>query len=1107
MAAAQPGLLARYIRRLVAVPVAASDAELLQRFLARQDEEAFAALLQRHGPMVWSVCRRVLRHTEDAEDAFQATFLVLLHRAGSIQKRSAVGSWLYGVAYRIAARAREATARRQMRERTIIERSPTDPLMDVTGSELRELLDEELNRLPEKYRAPFVLCCLEERTKAEVAQQLGWKEGTVSSRLARARDLLRSRLTRRGVALSGGLIAMRLSEETTLAAVPSALGAATQRMAVLVAAGEAASPPVTVLAKGMLEAMHLARWKIAAALLTLSLLSGGAGLVAYQNRAGQPDAVPQPALQADNAQAEDKTRIGADLFGDPLPAGALARLGTVRLRHGTNTWSVAYSPDGRTLASSGSNYEPFLRLWDSSSGQEIRGNRTGAAATKDRVLFGHGMSAIAYSPDGKLLVAGNMFFNQVSAWDTKSGQSVRGYSSLGKEPNGGVTCVAFSPDDKLIAWGSYDKTVSLAETLTGKTRFTLPQQIGSVHAVSFTADGANLIWAGQDKAIHVCDVKSGREVRRLDRHDKRVTQLRVNADGTRLASGDDGGLVRLWDLATGHLAFSCPGHSGQITGLIFTRDGKQLLSSSRDKTVRFWDVATGRALRTMPVQGIDVSSMTLSPDGRRLAVSGFEQSITVFDMASGTEILPGQGHRGWVLAAHFSPDGTTIATGSSDGTLRLWDARTGKELRTLIRDAEGWFIDFAYAPDGKTLAASAYGNEWYLLDASTGRVLRRLTEPDGHIYDVRYLPDGKTVATFSLTDNAKSYRLTLWNSATGEKIRSVPFKHWGAYAFSPDGTVMATGNESLTLCETRTGKALHTAPGRRAESIAFTPDGRTLVLSDQDGSMELWDLARWRSRRQRNVGAPNGLRHPNRLVLSPDGRLAAAIDLGPRVKVREVATLGEVCSYQGHTDGVNNVEFAPDGRTLLTSSGDGSVLVWDFLGLASKSAGTSSPLTEAALTNLWSDLSDEDAARAYRAVAVLARAPRQSVPFLRDHLRPARHHDERELVQWAADLNDPRFAVRQKAMQELARAEGTAEAVLRRTLATRPALEARQRIEQLLGRIEEGPDHRSRRALAVLEYVNTEEARQVLQTLAGGAPGTWLTAEAHAALVRLKSRP
>jgi RNA polymerase sigma factor (sigma-70 family) len=267
-----------------------TDAQLLQRFVSRQDEAAFAALVKRHGPMVLAVCRRVLHDAHDADDAFQATFLVLVRKAATLAQPDLLANWLYGVAYRVAVKARANAARRIEYERRTPPMPLVDPMLDVAGRELRSVLDAEMSHLPEKYRAPLVLCYLEGKTNEEAARQLGWPTGSISGRLARARELLRKRLVRRGLALSTGFFAMLLSKSSAAAAVPESLLDCTVRGAVFFthatpAAASAVSPSVSALAEEILEAMRLStlKKKLARllAVLVVALMGLGSVGVAY----------------------------------------------------------------------------------------------------------------------------------------------------------------------------------------------------------------------------------------------------------------------------------------------------------------------------------------------------------------------------------------------------------------------------------------------------------------------------------------------------------------------------------------------------------------------------------------------------------------------------------------------------------------------------------------------------------------------------------------------------------------------------------------------------------------------------------------------------------
>jgi RNA polymerase sigma factor (sigma-70 family) len=253
-----------------------TDGQLLARFSAVRDEASFAALVRRHGPMVLGVCLRVLRHEQDAEDAFQATFIVLARKAGSLSNGEALGSWLFGVAHRTALEARAACLRRRARERQVRD-MPHPEVAPAEAQDWRPLLDHELSRLPEKYRSAVVLCDLECLSRREAARQLRLPEGTLSSRIATARRMLAKRLSRYGLSLSGGALATVLTTEAS-AAVPAPLAAS----AVKVAVGQAVAATAAVaLSKEVIKTMLFAKLKLAVgAVMVLAAL--GAGGVAYQ---------------------------------------------------------------------------------------------------------------------------------------------------------------------------------------------------------------------------------------------------------------------------------------------------------------------------------------------------------------------------------------------------------------------------------------------------------------------------------------------------------------------------------------------------------------------------------------------------------------------------------------------------------------------------------------------------------------------------------------------------------------------------------------------------------------------------------------------------------
>jgi RNA polymerase sigma factor (sigma-70 family) len=288
--------------------LALPDADLLERYILQRDEAAFEALLHRHGPLVFGVCRRLLYNAHDAEDAFQATFLILARKAGSVVPRSQVGNWLYGVAYRVAARARKLACRRA-REQLGKDLTAVPSREKPSEPDLPPLLHAEVERLPDKYRSPIVLCYLEGKTNEEAARLLQWPIGTVKIRLSRARELLRSRLALRGVALSAGLLtANAMTAPASAALLQGTFQAALSFAAGSAVVGGAASAQALALTKGELQTMFLSKLKlVAAAVLSVAVVAGAGGL-AYHGLAVEPQAKDEK--KADKPKDDKEAILG-----------------------------------------------------------------------------------------------------------------------------------------------------------------------------------------------------------------------------------------------------------------------------------------------------------------------------------------------------------------------------------------------------------------------------------------------------------------------------------------------------------------------------------------------------------------------------------------------------------------------------------------------------------------------------------------------------------------------------------------------------------------------------------------------------------------------------
>jgi RNA polymerase sigma factor (sigma-70 family) len=564
-----------------------TDAELLQQYLEDADGAAFAALVRRHGPMVLGVCRRVLRHEQDAEDAFQATFLVLARKAGSVVPPAAVGNWLYGVAFRAAQKSREAAARRRARERRARPRQAEAGL-----PERHEDLDREVARLPDVYRAAVVLCDLQGLSRKEAARRLGCPEGTLSSRLAKARRLLARQL--------GGPAAVVTLLASAGAATRAACPAWLVRPACAAAHG-AVSAQVRTLTREVMNAMLLSKFRGVAALVLLAcVVAAGVGALAF--------ARPGPA-------ADDK----AD---EAKPAGPAEAVAVRRfVGHTDGVMVVAFSPDGKRALSGGACYgdgDPTVRLWDVATGKELR------------CLQGHqlGVYGLAFLPGGKQAVSGS-HDGTIRFWDLETGKELKvlhGHQDT-------VYGLAVSPDGKTLLSGGEDTTVRLWDVATGKELRRFEGHTDKVRAVAFSPDGKQVLTGGlfSDPSLRVWDVKTGAELSKYDVGGDGVGSVAFSPDGKLALAGGTDSVVHVYDLKTGDER-RFEGHTAQVHGAAFSPDGKRILSGSYDGTVRLWDVASGKEVCRFFGHTNWVWPVAFSPDGKYALSGSLDKTIRLWKL-------------------------------------------------------------------------------------------------------------------------------------------------------------------------------------------------------------------------------------------------------------------------------------------------------------------------------------------------------------------------------------------------------------------------------------------------------------------------------------------
>ncbi len=1108
---AEKGLrtVVQHARQLVALDVAGSlsDRELLDRYVRCRDEAAFTALVQRHTAMVLGVCRRVLKHGQDAEDAGQATFLVLARTATSIHKRTALASWLYGVAYRISRKMHTAQARRRAR-RAPGGTGPCNPTHDATWREVQAALDEALMSLAEKYRAPLVLCYLEERTRDEAAQLLGLTLSTLRGRLERGRGQVRADLARRGITLSGGLLLAALTADTGSAAVPAAFAAAAVRAAFARSVGPAAAR-VALLADGAVKTVAPIKIVIAFALLVVLGLGAGAGMIGQPNeRADEPatDSVQlAPAAEAQPPQAERRDR-----YGDPLPPDAVARLGTIRFRPGGHVDSVAFMPDGKQLVAFGP--ENDLSVWDAATGKELLRHHTaetgkGIRLRRDALL----------TPDGRHVVTLERSFDKgewIRIRDRVDLKLIREFAveSL-DDPR-------LTPDGKhLIALRSDDHSdVEIWDLEAGKRVRSWRVNEAGVWRLDLARDGKTVATAGADTTIRVWDVATGRLIREIAGLAKAANILALAPNGELVATAsfsyDPSELrkfgpfkvfpwdnrIHIWDVASGkqlcQLQMEARGdygdHPPTFHSAMFAPDGKHLVTVCSDGALRIWDARTGKLQRQVALGQRSVMRLAFSPDGQTLAIG--TSGIRLLDWATGKDKHPEFGHVYAFSTLALTPDGRTVVT-CDHGPMQVWDATTG-QLRRQLAGHDPTVIErtaLGLLPDGQTLLSAGTDKTLRLWDLATGQERRR-TAVSFIGLPMAVTGDGALVA---LVHEDLSIRLI--ETATGKERLRIPV---GADQFNPavftaDGRTLIVWHIDHTagVWDLATGKEMRriafperrnpTTPDHEWYTGAVSPDGRFIGYRSSDGRLALYEIATGRQFRLMEGLAKDGV---GPFAFSPDDRSLAWGDRGQaRVHVLELATGKERMHFDGHHGSIHGIAYAADGRTLVSSSVDTTALVWDVT--RSRSAKGAALDPDAA----WLALAQDDAATAYRVMCSLATTPNDAVALLQQRIVPAPRPDEKRLATLIADLDSPQFEVRDAAGKELAKLGETAVPACRAAIQTAASIETRRRLQGLIDQQADvawtfSPERlRLLRSVEVLEMAATAECRALLARLADGA--------------------
>ena len=627
----------------------------------------------------------------------------------------------------------------------------------------------------------------------------------------------------------------------------------------------------------------------------------------------QPAVVIPPQAESQNIRSIDAPDL--EMVGQPL----------MTLKgHFAKVYAVAYSPDGRWIASAGTLPEDWIRIWDAATGRPLH------------ILKGHtdSVSRLAFSPDGKRIVSPSRD-GTARVWDIERGEQL-----FLLEDHGSVCLtVVFSRDGKYVVGGLADRSLRIWDAANGREIRRLKASPGIPLSLDLSPDGKWIVCGNSDKTVTLHDFHDEVPIRILTGHDVPIQSVAFSPDGKLIAScgGDEGrqkvGEVKLWDAVSSQEIRSLKGHSDRVLDLAFSPDSQQLVTGGMDRLLKVWDVRNGRELMSFRAHGIPkyvdgVHSVAFSPDGKRI-LSGGDKEVKIWDaadvklVAASAGMISQHSSRYWsdIESVAFSPDGKRVVSGASDGVIKVWDTATGKELITVQPHLDGLYgisvRQVAFSPDGHQIVSCGDDRKVKLWNADTGQSLKTMEGHTGSVTGIAFSPDGTKIVSGS-PDRV----IRVWDATSGAELLSHKEQPEGVthVAFSPDGKLYVSSYAFKTvLFDLTTGQPIREleAAADNFQKAAFSPDGEQVISSSRYGIV-IADVAT--GKQLVKVEAHKGDSTSSNAVFSPDGKTFAGGGSAGSLTVWDTVSGEERTRNFGDVGAIRSLAFSADGKFLVSGS-------------------------------------------------------------------------------------------------------------------------------------------------------------------------------------------